>query len=176
MAEERARRDSEIDWEGAALEALGRFRTWLAQDGGDVDTGIPCLIQRAHEVEEEAERHRRRAELIDRAVREDGIDPELAGEVYDLAREEGIEPAFAFELVRCGVAVRELDEEEPEATYTVRGYPSWLHALPEEEARRERLLRRSFRRLRGLLERHDSPEEALIAFAREPDVGEVDFE
>ncbi len=169
------RRDQDAYWESAALEALDRFRTWIAQDGGNAQ-GIECLIHRAAEVEEESGRHRRRVELIDRAVKEDHVDPELAEEVYDLAREEGVEPAFAFELVRCGVAVRDLDTEEPDATYTVRGYPNWLESLPPEEARRERLLRSSFRRLRGLLEEHGSAEDALIAFAREPDVGEVEYE
>jgi len=166
-----AERESRVE---AALLALERYRS-RARDGGDGD-GIECLIRRAHVAEDEAARHRRRAELIERAVKE-GMDRELAAEVYDIAREEGIEPAFAFELVRCGVAVRDMGEP-PEATYSLRGFPSWLEAPPEpeEEASRERMLRTSFRRLRHLLETHDSPEEALIAFAREPDVGEVEYE
>ncbi|HEX6940595.1 MAG TPA: hypothetical protein VF158_14355 [Longimicrobiales bacterium] len=157
----------------AALEALERFRR-RARDGGG--NGVDCLIRRARVTEDEASRLRRRSELIDRAVEEDGVDPELAAEVYDLAREEGVEPAFAFELLRCGVAVRDMGEEAPEATYTERGYPSWVEALPPEAARRERMLRTSFRRLRSHLERAPSPEAALIDFAREPDVGEVDYD
>lgn len=167
-----AERESRVD---AALLALERYRN-RASDGGGGD-GVECLIRRAHVAEDEAARHRRRIELIERAVEEDGMDPALAAEVYDIAREEGIEPAFAFELVRCGVAVREMGEP-PEATYSVRGFPGWLEAPPEpeEEASRERMLRTSFRRLRHLLETHDSPEEALIAFARQPDVGETAYE
>ncbi len=156
----------------AALDALRRYRRRANDGGGD---GVECLIQRAPVVEDEAARHRRRSELIDRAVEEDGVDPELAAEVYDIAREEGIEPAFAFELVRCGVAVRDMGEQ-PDASSTVRGYPTWLQALPEEEAGRERMLRTSFRRLRHFLETYDSAEDALIAFANEPDVGEVEYE
>jgi hypothetical protein len=37
------------------------------------------------------------------------------------------------------------------------------------------MLRMSFRRLRGLLEEHPQPEEALRAFAREPDVGHYGY-
>ncbi len=167
-----AERESRVD---AALSALERYREWAA-DGGAAE-GVECLIRRAHVAEDEAARHGRRSELIERAVEKDGLDPELAAEVYDIAREEGIEPAFAFELVRCGVAVRDMGET-PEATYTVRGFPSWLEMPPEpeEEASRERMLRTSFRRLRHLLETRGSPEEALIAFAREPDVGEAEYE
>ncbi|HEX7119296.1 MAG TPA: hypothetical protein VF212_10935 [Longimicrobiales bacterium] len=174
MSDPRPHPDAHGDVEAAALAALERFRR-RARDGGQ-DHGVDCLIRRAHAVEDEAGRHRRRSELIDRAVEEDDVDADLAAEVYDLAREEGIEPAFAFELLRCGVAVRDIGGEAPEATYTVRGYPNWIQALPAEQARRERMLRTSFRRLRALLERSDSAEDALIAFAREPDVGEVDYE
>ena len=77
--------------------------------------------------------------------------------------------------MRCGVAVRDMGEQ-PDASSTVRGYPTWLQALPEEEAGRERMLRTSFRRLRHFLETYDSAEDALIAFANEPDVGEVEYE
>lgn len=174
MADTAPERDRADTRARAALAALARYRERRARDGGDTD-GIECLVQRARVAEDEAERHRRRIELVDRAVHEDGIERALAEEVYDLAREEGVEPAFAFELVRCGVAVRELGAERPEAEAVARGYPSWVQALPEMQARRERLLRSSFRRLRALLERHASPEDALVAFAREPDVGEVKY-
>ena len=113
--------------------------------------------------------------MVEDAVHEAGMDRELAEEVYDVAREEGVEPAFAFELVRCGVAVCG-PEEPPAAESIVTGRPAWLEpAIPSAEATRERRLRNSFRRLRSLLERHETPEEALIEFAREPDVQECDY-
>lgn len=167
----------------AALEALARYREGRARrarDGGvaygDGEvSGIECLLERAPVADQRAAHHRRRIELVEDAVRSAGVERELAEEVYDIAREEGVEPAFAFELVRCGVAVCG-PEEMPEAEAISTGRPPWLEPpVPGEEAARERRLRNSFRRLRGLLERHGSPEEALVEFAREPDVEECDY-
>lgn len=155
----------------AALRALERYRERRALDGGSVSDGPECLVRRAPVADRIAAHRRRRSELIERAVREDGLDRDLAADVYDIAREEGVEPAFAFELVRCGVAVLDLDEVEPEAESVAQAVPTWYESPHPAEARRERQLRTSFRRLHSLLERHATAEEALIAFAREPDVG-----
>lgn len=154
----------------AALEALARYREERARDGGGRVGAAECLLQRVASVGDEEPRLRRRIELVEKAVEEGWMDREMAGEVYDVAREEGLEPAFAFELVRCGVAVCG-PEEAPEAPTVEKGRPAWLEEpVPEEEALHERRLRMSFRRLRHLLEEKGSPEEALIAFAEEPDV------
>lgn len=156
----------------AVLAAWTRYRAARACDGGeDEGDGISCLLEHAAEIEDMAAHHRRRIELIERATEEEWMDREMAEEVYDIAREEGLEPAFAFELVRCGVAVCEPEGPEPIATTSVKGRPEWLsQPVPTEEATRERRLRMSFRRLRSFLEEYETPEEALIAFAQEPDV------
>lgn len=161
------------------LAALERYRTGRKPDGGELEADpriAECLLRRADEIEEMAGRQRRRIELVERAVDEGWTDRELAEEAYDIAREEGLEPAFGLELVRCGVAVCEPPDSELEATSAVRGHPEWLEPPVEpEEATRERRLRLSFRRLRHLLEERRNPEEALLAFAAEPDVRECEF-
>jgi hypothetical protein len=168
------------------LAALGRYRAGLARDGGEPlrdprdlarESGTAaCLLQRVDELETLAGHQRRRIELVERAVSEEGLERELAEEAYDIAREEGLEPAFGLELVRCGVAVCEPPDSDLEATAAVRGHPEWLEPpVPSEEATRERRLRLSFRRLRRFLEERPTPEEALVAFAAEPDVAECEF-
>jgi hypothetical protein len=161
------------------LSALQRYRTNLARDGGEPERGTraaECLLERVDEIEQLAGRQRRRIELVERAVDEEGMERELAEEAYDIAREEGLEPAFGLELVRCGVAVCEPPDSDLEATSAVRGHPEWLEPpVPAPEATRERRLRMSFRRLRNFLEERPSPEEALSAFAAEPDVAECEF-
>lgn len=181
------------------LAALERFRSGVARDGGapldeahnDPPGEAPgyapeplprnteaasCLLQRVGELENMAGRQRRRIELVDRAVAEEGVERELAEEAYDIAREEGLEPAFGLEVVRCGVAVCEPPDSDLGTTSAVKGHPEWLEPpVPAAEATRERRLRMSFRRLRSLLEERKTPEEALVAFATEPDVKECKF-
>lgn len=168
------------------LAALERYRGSLLRDGGEsLDDSLSssrnvgaasCLLQRVDELETMAGHQRRRIELVERAVDEAGLERELAEEAYDIAREEGLEPAFGLELVRCGIAVVEPPDTELETTAAVKGHPEWLEPpVPPAEATRERRLRMSFRRLRSLLEESDTPEEALVAFATEPDVAECEF-
>lgn len=153
---------------GAALRALAQYREGRAFDGAAPD----CLLERLESTADDSARHRRRAELVGRAVMEQRMPHWLAEEIYDVAREEGLDPAFAFELVRCGVAVCGPEGETPDAPEQVQGDPNWLAAAPPvPDAARERRLRTSFRRLRSLFDRSETAEEALIAFAREPDVG-----
>jgi len=160
------------------LAALERYRAGRrALDGGaGADEPAACLLERAEEIEELAGRQRRRIELVERAVEEGGVERGLAEEAYDIAREEGLEPAFGLEIVRCGLGVCEPPESELEATSAVKGHPEWLvPPVAAKDADRERRLRLSFRRLRHLLEERPSPEEALRAFAAEPDVMECEF-
>jgi len=161
------------------LTALERYRTNLATDGGEPEAdprAASCLLERTDELEAMAARQRRRIELVERAVAEGWMERDLAEEAYDIAREEGLEPAFGLELVRCGVAVREPIDSDLEATTAIGGHPEWLEPpVDPREATRERRLRSSFRRLRHHLEEQPSPEEALRAFAAEPDVGECEF-
>jgi hypothetical protein len=163
MHEERSERA------GAALGALERYRREAEADG----TGASCLLDGVRRLE--ADRvGRRRAELVERAVRQGGLEWSEAEEVYQVSEDEGLDPAFAFQLVFCGVGVR-WPGEAPLAGTTLDAEvtPEWL-APPTptapESARREWRLRASFRRLRRLLEERKTPEEALQAFVDEPDV------
>lgn len=139
---------------------------------------IDCLVKRAARFEHEPETARRRQELVSRAVTA-GHPREYADQLYDVAEEEGVDPAVAFELVLCGVGVLELieprDDQWEEAQ--IEAPPPWVNDEPPtpDSAARERHARISFRRLRSILEETPSPEQALLRFAREPDVGDVDF-
>lgn len=158
----------------ALIAALERYRARRALDGGG--EGAECLLERLPELESMAAHQRRRIEMVGRAVDEGWMERELAEETYDIAREEGLEPAFAFELVRCGVAVCEPPDSDLAESTAVKGHPEWLEPpIPTAEAERERRLRLSFRRLHRFLEEKPTPEEALVAFAAEPDVGECEL-
>ncbi len=145
---------------------FGSAECLLAHDGGD------------GALEDEAERLRRRMDVVDEA-HDAGMSPELAEMVYDVAREEGLDPALAYELVRSGLGVAPPPdgiangEQQPASD---KYYPNWLlPASPTDDILRERMLRMSFRRMRGKLEEHDRPEDAFRAYAREPDVGTFGF-
>jgi hypothetical protein len=152
---ERRRRRRAVDtWFGSA-EGL------LPDDGADA-----------------AERARRRMDVIEEA-QEEGMSPELAEMMYDVAAEEGLDPVLAYELVCSGLGVAPPaggvanDSDQPTSD---KYYPTWLlPATPTDDVLRERMLRLSFRRLRSLLERHTDPAEAFSHYAREPDVGVYGF-
>jgi hypothetical protein len=162
------------DEQERTLEAWERFRSAEEVRGDDVS----CLLSGARRLARDHGRERRRETLIERAAAS-GLTRDFAELIYATAQDEGVEPAFAFELVRCGVGVRQLDElvyaESPgEDTMTMSAPPPELLApvAPQDEvAERERRLRLSFRRLRHHIEAHATPEAALSAFAAEPDVG-----
>jgi hypothetical protein len=166
------------DEQKRTLEAYERFRTADDVTGDDV----ACLLTGARRLARESGRERRRETLIERAAAT-GLSRDFAELIYTTALQEGVEPAFAFELVRCGVGVRPLDElvyaESPdEDTMTMSAPPDELLApvRPQDEAaERERRLRLSFRRLRHHIEAHSTPEAALSAFAAEPDVGRCTY-
>lgn len=137
-----------------------------------------CLLSRAEAGADEAELSSRRIEVLQAAERA-GMPPLLAGMLYDVAREEGLDPALGFELVRCGLGVCPPDaglSNAPSQPTRDKYVPEWLvDAVPPDELLRERMLRLSFRRLLALLERHDEVDEAFRAFAREPDVGHLGY-
>lgn len=157
--------------EEQAQHALSAFRERRRQRRGE-DTyfgSVDCLIGGP----DTGERESRREEVLAHAG-EDGMPPELAGELFDVAREEGLDPALGYELVRSGLGVRPPAEgisnapAQPSADPYV---PEWLEQpLPPDELLRERMLRISFRRLRKMLEGYAEVEDAFRAFAREPDV------
>lgn len=122
----------------------------------------------------DARQGRRREELVERAETELGWARREAERVYDTAREEGLDPALAVELVRSGVAVCEPEPDDNAAMEgTVEpGPPDWLTpptALPADPLR-ERRMRESFRRVRSLLAESAGASEALCSFAAAEDV------
>ena len=121
---------------------------------------------------------RRRLDVIQDAL-DVGMGDELAEMLYDVAREEGLDPLLAYELVRSGLGVSPPPDgvaNAPSQPTTDKYVPEWLYpAAPTDAVLRERMLRMSFRRVRALLEEHPEPEAALRAFAREPDVGHFGY-
>ena len=150
--ERRRRRRAEDTWFGSA-EGL------LAAGEGQLDAETLA---------------RRRMDVVAEAQAE-GMSPELAEMMYDVAHEEGLDPALAHELVRSGLGVAPPPEGVANAAdqpTSDKYYPTWLlPATAPDDVLRERMLRLSFRRLRGMLERHADAAEAFRAYAREPDVG-----
>jgi hypothetical protein len=156
-----------------------RRRTRRADDTWFGDGGGEGLLESAEHGLDAEEISRRRIDVIQEAV-DVGMGDELAEMLYDVAREEGLDPVLAFELVRCGLGVlppREGVENAPVFATTDKYRPEWLEpAVDPDTQLRERTLRFSFRRLRALLEQHTgSAAEAFRAFAREPDVGQVGY-
>jgi hypothetical protein len=174
---EKQMRDERVepgDERTAALEALGRYRTTEQV----TDASTACLLDGARRIERADGRERRREALLERAAG-DGIDREFAELVYEMAQQEGVEPAFAFELVRCGVGVLDLEhivyeDGTEEDGMQMQGPPEEL-ILPDSPrpaaADRERRLRLSFRRLRRHIDEQPTAEDALVAFTAEDDVG-----
>jgi hypothetical protein len=121
-----------------------------------------------------SELDRRRQSILDEADA-DGMSRDLAELLYDIAWEEGLDPALGFELVRSGLGVAPPVEglsNAPEAPVSDKYLPPWMFpASPPDRILRERMLRVSFRRLRGFLEEVEEVEEAFRRFAGEPDVG-----
>lgn len=153
--ERRRRRRAEDTWFGTGDGLLG--------DDDDGDAAV---------------RARRRMDVVGEAEA-DGMSPELAEMMYDVAVEERLDPALACELVCSGMGVAPpaggLDNaaEQPGSD---KYYPTWLlPANPTDDVLRERMLRLSFRRLRALLEACADPADAFRAYAREPDVGIFGF-
>ncbi|HEU4457135.1 MAG TPA: hypothetical protein VFR81_28965 [Longimicrobium sp.] len=137
-----------------------------------------CLLTSAEEGVDAAEISRRRIDVLTEAEAA-GMSPELAEMLYDVAREEGLDPLLAYELVRSGLGVSPPPDgvaNAPSQPTTDKYVPEWLYPpAPTDAVLRERMLRMSFRRVRALLEEHPEPEQALRAFAREPDVGHFGY-
>lgn len=145
--------------------------TWFGDGEG--------LLEAAERGLDEEELSRRRMDVIQEAL-DAGMSAELSEMLYDVAREERLDPALAFELVRCGMGVlppREGVDNAPNFATTDKYRPEWLLPPAEpDDVLRERTLRFSFRRLRSLLDRHTGDASAAFrAFAHEPDVGPVGY-
>lgn len=120
----------------------------------------------------------RRSSIMREAER-DGVPLDLAELLYDIAWEEGIDPALAYELVRTGLGVTPPQDglaTTPDEPVSDRYLPAWMFpATPPDTLLRERMLRVSFRRIRSLLEAEADPDEAFRRFANEPDVGHFGY-
>ena len=120
-----------------------------------------------------------RREAIIREAEDDGMSRDLAALLYDVAWEEGLDPAIAYELVRTGLGVAPPQDgisTNPTDPVVDRYLPPWMFPPTDPETLlRERMLRMSFRRLRSLLEAEPDPEEAFRRFANEPDVGHYGY-
>jgi hypothetical protein len=167
--------------EATAGRALAAYRERRRlRRGEDTFFGSADALLAAAEAGLDAEGARsRRSEVTGEAL-EAGMSSELADLLYDIARDEGLDPALAFELVRGGVGVVPPADgllNAPSQPTTDKYAPGWVvtPATPPDLMLRERTLRLSFRRLRRLLEAHEAIEEALLAFAREPDVGPTGY-
>src|SRR5512143_505690 len=91
-----------------------------------MDHRIELLLERAAELDD-SPTSRRREELVERA-RAAGHSRQVADEVFDLAEQEGVDPAAGFELVLCGVGVRELAPPVPDdwQETQVEAAPPWV--------------------------------------------------
>jgi hypothetical protein len=173
-------RGTPADREAAAGHALDAYRERRRRRRAE-DTyfgSSDCLLARAEDGAEEQELVGRRIEIL-REAEQSGMSTELAEMLYDVAREEGLDPALGYELVRCGLGVVPPGDgvsNAPSQPTTDKYLPEWLDPpMPPDALLRERMLRLSFRRLLALLERHEDVDEAFRAFAREPDVGYLGY-
>jgi len=161
------------DREARARHALAEYRERRRRRRAE-DTWFGSAACLVGESTPEETLHRR-DELLGEACAQ-GMSMALAEQMYDIAREEGLDPALGYELLRCGLGVCPPEDgvsSAPAQPSSDKYAPGWLlqPASDPDEVLRERMLRLSFRRLRSLLEEQDDPAEAMRAFAREPDVG-----
>jgi hypothetical protein len=173
-------RDGNGSVQASADRALEGYRERRRRRRGE-DTyfgSLDCLLPSVDQGASEDDISRRRQEIIAEAE-EAGMSMDLAERLYEVAREEGVDPALAFELVRCGLGVAPPTEgiTNQAGQPTADKYlPEWMFPpVPTDALLRERMLRMSFRRLRSLLERHDRLDDAFRAFDREPDVGHFGY-
>ena len=164
----------------SARRALEGYRERRRQRRGeDTYFGSSALFRTA--IEEgisEEELDSRRSSIL-REAQEEGVPQDLAELLYDIAWEEGLDPAVGFELVRTGLGVAPPDSgvsTTSEAPVSDKYLPAWIFpAVPPDQLLRERMLRFSFRRLRSFLEQEEEVDEAFMRFAREPDVGHFGY-
>lgn len=137
-----------------------------------------ALLEHVERGIEPTELEHRRDYLL-REAEAAGMSVELAELAYDVAREEGLDPALGFELVRSGLGVCPPEDgisNASEAPATDKYLPAWIFPpSPPDRVLRERTLHVSFRRLRALLEEYHDIEEAFRLFANEPDVGHCGY-
>ena len=137
-----------------------------------------ALLEHCEAGIEASDLERRRSEIMDDGE-EAGMARDLVELLYDVAREEGLDPGLALELVKSGLGVMPPPEglsNESEVPAMDPYLPAWMFpATPPDHLLRERTLHMSFRRVRALLEQHHDIDEVFRRFATEPDVGHVGY-
>jgi hypothetical protein len=173
-------RDSQANKERSAQRVLEGFRERRRRRRGeDTYFGSSALFRAAVEDGiDVTELDSRRSAILEDAVAE-GVPLDLAELLYDVAWEEGLDPAIGFELVRTGLGVAPPADGVTtvvEAPVVDKYLPPWMFpATPPDALLRERMLRFSFRRLRHFLEQDDDVDAAFRRFANEPDVGHYGY-
>lgn len=147
--------------------------------GADTYFGsVDALLEQVERGIEPSELEHRRSTLV-RDAEDVGMPRELAELLYEVAREEGLDPALGFELVRSGLGVCPPPEGFSNAATgpsTDKYLPPWMFPpVPTDLMLRERTLHLSFRRLRSLLEKHHDIDEAFRQFASDPEVGHCGY-
>jgi hypothetical protein len=178
--QKRSEEDTVERCELSAQRALHEFRERRRRRRAE-DTyfgSADVLLPREDGSSPERELERRRSEIMEDAEK-GGMPHELAELLYDVALEEGLDPALAFELVRTGLGVAPPPggvSNAPEEPAVDKYLPPWMFPPePTDHLLRERMLRTSFRRLRSLLEENPEIDEAFRRFANEPDVGHYGY-
>ena len=167
------------EWAERTLHAYRERRRLRRGEDTWFGSGGEGLLEAAEQGLNADEISRRRIDILQECVSV-GMSDELAEMLYDVAYEEGLDPALAFELVRSGLGVLPPPEgvdNAPQFAVSDKYRPEWLEPpVDPDTLLRERTLRFSFRRLRALLEQHTGDAAAAFrAFAREPDVGPVGY-
>lgn len=139
---------------------------------------LRCLRERTTALADLPDRERRHAELMEAHEARDAAPRHVLELAYEIALEEGLDPAFALEMISCRVAVLELEAPtgaSTEETHSLTA-PEWV-APPElpSELAIERRIRMTFRRMRAGFEQHGDPAAAIDWFATGPDVGLYDY-
>lgn len=166
--------------EESARHALHGYRERRRRRRGE-DTyfgSADALLEQCEAGIEAADQERRRSEIIEDGE-EAGMPRDLIELLYDIAREEGLDPGLGLELVKSGLGVIPPAEgvTNESSAPTVDPYlPAWMFpAAPTDHLLRERTLHMSFRRVRSLLEEYHDIDEAFRRFATDPDVGHVGY-
>jgi hypothetical protein len=161
---------------GHALEVYRERRR--RRRGEDTYFGSSAALLEADDDGPRGETERRRSEIMADAEA-DGMPSELAELLYDIARDEGLDPALGYELVRTGLGVAPPADglsNAPDDPTVDRYLPAWMFPPePTDHMLRERMLRFSFRRVRSFLEDEEDLDEAFRRFAAEPDVGHYGY-
>jgi hypothetical protein len=137
-----------------------------------------CLEQAVSQLSDDGTE--RRHDALMQLATDLGLERGTAEQIYALSLEEKLEPVYAFELVRCGVGVQDLEpvEQDEDDAAAQQSPPAWVEerGVELEDADIERRLRLSFRRFRTLLETSVDAVAAAQAFVAAPDIGPLRVE